>query len=66
MDIKISNNANRNDYEILIRKRGFDDYAAYCPQLNLIIKGNIHEEVTDTMENEIAKHISNLSAAVTI
>lgn len=56
-----SKSINRKDYEILIRKRGDNDYSSYCPQLNLVIKGTTHEEVHKLMEEEIRKHIDKLS-----
>ncbi len=47
-------------YEILIRKRGINDYASYCPQLNYIIKGREHEEVSQKMEDYINEYIKTL------
>jgi hypothetical protein len=51
----------KEDYEILIRKRGENDYASYCPQLNFMIKGFDHEQVREYMANQIDDHIQNLS-----
>ena len=45
----------------MIRKRGESDYAAYCPQLNFMIKGTEHEEVSDLMKAHIAQHIKSLN-----
>ncbi len=58
---RISESINRGDYEILIRKRGESDYASYCPQLNLMIRGEAHEQVHELMEEKIAHHIQNLN-----
>ncbi len=62
MDIKISDSTDVTNYEILIRKRGVNDYASYCPQLNYIIKGTAHEEVETKMQEHIKKHIENLQS----
>ncbi len=34
-----------DDLEILVRRWGPTRYAAYCPQLRIMVKGNSHEEV---------------------
>lgn len=52
-----------NDYEILIRRRGEDDYASYCPQLAHMIKGTAHEEVEDAMKQFVIDHIESLRAS---
>lgn len=51
------------DYEILIRRRGENDYASYCPQLAHMIKGTAHEEVEDAMKQVVMDHIEALRAA---
>ena len=51
------------DYEILIRRRGENDYASYCPQLAHMIKGTAHEEVEDAMKQFVMDHIETLRAA---
>lgn len=61
MEIKKSSSTNLEDYEILIRKRGEDDYASYCPQLNKMIKGTVHEQVRNEMKEAIEKHIENIN-----
>ena len=43
----------KNNYDILVRKDGENKYAAFCPQLNILVKGTSHEEV----EVEIRKRI---------
>lgn len=55
-----SNSINRKDYELLIRRRGENDYSSYCPQLGLVIKGEEHQEVQEKMEEAIRKHIEQL------
>ncbi|MGB9664707.1 MAG: hypothetical protein ACPL25_07290 [Ignavibacteria bacterium] len=41
-------------YDILVRKDGENKYAAFCPQLNILVKGTSHEEV----EMEVRKRIN--------
>lgn len=60
MDINISTSKNRNDYEILIRKRGVYEYSSYCPQINQMVKGKEHNEVKDKMNEIIREHIEAL------
>ncbi len=55
-----STSKNRNDYEILIRKRGENEYSSYCPQLNLLLKGTEHEEVAEKMEKAVESYIESL------
>ena len=44
------------EYEILVRKRGDNDYAAYCPQLDLVVRGTAHEEVEKKMRVVIEQY----------
>lgn len=60
MTFKPSTSVNINDYEILIRKRGENEYASYCPQLNLMLTGTFHEEVHNLMYERIIKHINEV------
>lgn len=60
MAIDTGKSLNRNDYEILIRKRGENEYASYCPQLNIMLTGSFHEEVEQKMEDYIEDHIEKL------
>ncbi len=59
-EIKILESTNREDYEILLRKRGKLEYAAYCPQINYMIKGEEHQEVKSAMETYINEHIETI------
>jgi predicted RNase H-like HicB family nuclease len=52
---------NPADYEILIRKRAGNDYASYCPQLNIMFKGEEHEEVHQKLKDYIENHINSLA-----
>lgn len=64
MMANISNSINPDDYEILIRKRGDNNYASYCPQLNFMIKGDEHEQVRNLMKEFIEKHILEISKQI--
>jgi len=56
---------NPNDYEILIRRYDNDaNYASYCPQLAIMIKGTAHEEVENLMKEHILQYIENLKANI--
>ncbi len=63
MEVEISNSVDRDSYEILIRKRGEDEYASYCPQLNYAIYGKVHETVQDEMDKYIEDHIKRIKEA---
>ena len=63
MQQQLSNSLNPEDYEILIRKRGDNTYASYCPQLNLILKGNEHQQVRDLMQERINQHIKKIKSS---
>ncbi len=62
MDITKSTSIDINDYEILIRKRGENDYASFCPQINLLVTGTEHEEVRELMKEQIEKYIRKLKS----
>ena len=63
MEATILTSKNIDDYEILIRRRGENDYASYCPQLNHMINGTEHEEVVKLMKEFIVSHIKKLESA---
>jgi len=60
MSFKISTSTNIDDYEILIRKPCDNEYASYCPQLNLMLTGAFHEEVENLMYEKIKQHIGTI------
>lgn len=60
MEPIISKSTNPNDYEILIRKRGDNQYAAYCPQINFMIVGEAHVQVQNLMIEHVDKHIATV------
>lgn len=43
----------KTNYDILVRKDGENKYAAFCPQLNILVKGTSHEEVEMTVRKKI-------------
>lgn len=61
MEVKISQSKNLNDYEVLIRKHGNNNYASYCPQINLMLSGSEHVEVQEAMDKKIQEHIASLN-----
>ncbi len=52
----------QSDYEILIRRRGENDYASYCPQLAHMIKGTAHEEVEEAMKAYVLAYIERMKS----
>ncbi len=53
---------NKN-YEILVRRQGEDGYSAFCPQLELIVRGTAHEQVENKMKQLIEAHVAKEEAA---
>lgn len=43
----------KTNYDILVRKDGENKYAAFCPQLNILVKGISHEEVEMAVRKKI-------------
>lgn len=52
----------QSDYEVLIRRRGENDYASYCPQLAHMIKGTAHEEVEEAMKAYVLAYIERVKS----
>lgn len=52
---------NKN-YEILVRRQGENVYAAFCPQLELIVRGTAHEQVENKMRELIQEHVAKEEA----
>jgi hypothetical protein len=50
------------NYEILIRRQGENVYAAFCPQLELIVRGTAHEQVENRMKELILEHVAKRDA----
>ncbi len=46
------------EYEILIRRQGEQVYSAFCPQLELIVKGTAHQQVEEKMRQLIIEHVA--------
>lgn len=47
----------KTNYDILVRKDGENKYAAFCPQLNILVKGTSHEEVEMAVRQKIQEYI---------
>ncbi|MFI5202625.1 MAG: hypothetical protein ACHQNE_09585 [Candidatus Kapaibacterium sp.] len=47
------------EYEILVRRQGEAVYSAFCPQLELIVRGTAHQQVEEKMKQLILEHVSN-------
>ena len=46
------------EYEILVRRQGEQVYSAFCPQLELIVRGTAHQQVEEKMRQLILDHVS--------
>ncbi|MEI8135198.1 MAG: hypothetical protein WCH46_09030 [bacterium] len=55
-------NIGGKEYEILIRRRGETVYAAFCPELELIVNGTAHEQVENKMKELIMEHVAKEQA----
>jgi hypothetical protein len=51
------------NYEILVRRQGEAVYSAFCPQLELIVRGTAHEQVENKMKQLINEHVAKLEQA---
>ena len=51
------------NYEILVRRQGENVYSAFCPQLELIVRGTAHEQVENKMKQLIEEHVAKQEAA---
>jgi len=47
----------KTNYDILVRKDGENKYAAFCPQLNILVKGTSHEEVEVEVRKRIKEYL---------
>jgi hypothetical protein len=50
------------EYEILIRRQGENIYAAFCPQLELVVRGTAHQQVEQKMQQLITEHVAKRDA----
>ena len=46
------------EFEILIRRQGEEVYSAFCPQLELIVRGTAHQQVEEKMRQLILDHVA--------
>jgi len=59
-DFIISDSNKREDYEIFIKKKKENNFIAYCPQLNKLVKGNSFENVYYLLDLAIYEHIKSM------
>lgn len=53
------------EFEILIRRQGENVYSAFCPQLELIVRGTAHQQVEQKMQQLVEEHVAKRDAAKT-
>ena len=46
------------EFEILVRRQGETGYSAFCPQLELIVRGTAHVQVEQKMQELIVEHVA--------
>ncbi len=51
------------EYEILIRRQGEQVYSAFCPQLELIVRGTAHQQVEEKMRQLIIERVGKEEGA---
>jgi len=49
------------EYEILVRRQGETGYSAFCPQLELIVRGTAHVQVEEKMKQLILERVAKES-----
>ena len=49
-----------HSYEVMIRKRGSENFASYCPQLNVMFKGKTQDDVKNQLNEYIRSYIQQL------
>lgn len=50
------------EFEILVRRQGETGYSAFCPQLELIVRGTAHQQVEEKMKQLITEHVAKRDA----
>ena len=53
------------EYEILVRRQGEQVYSAFCPQLELIVRGTAHQQVEEKMKQLIIEHVAKQDGETT-
>jgi hypothetical protein len=51
------------NFEILVRRQGEAVYSAFCPQLELIVRGTAHQQVEEKMKQLILEHVAKRDQA---
>lgn len=49
-------------YDILVKREGETGYSAFCPQLELIVRGTAHQQVEEKMRQLILDHVAKKEA----
>ena len=49
-------------YDILVKREGETGYSAFCPQLELIVRGTAHQQVEEKMRQLILEHTAKLQS----
>ena len=49
-------------YDILVKREGETGYSAFCPQLELIVRGTAHQQVEEKMRQLILEHTGKQQA----
>lgn len=52
-------------YDILVKREGETGYSAFCPQLELIVRGTAHQQVEEKMRQLILEHVAKKEAEAT-
>jgi hypothetical protein len=53
------------EFEILVRRQGEAGYSAFCPQLELIVRGTAHVQVEQKMQELILEHVAKRDGETT-
>ena len=56
------------NFEILVKREGETGYSAFCPELELIVRGTQHQQVEEKMKLLILEHVAkkNISGNGTV
>jgi len=55
----------KKNYEILVRRDSENKYSAFCPELNLIVKGTSHEGVEMELRKKIKDQLHKNESTIT-
>lgn len=49
-------------YDILVKREGETGYSAFCPQLELIVRGTAHQQVEEKMRQLILEYTAKMQS----